>query len=149
MLYHHSELVVDAKNNLRVRFSLMVLKPKRQVIHQPALDSFQSGCLSKGESAMLFGDPSELTVLFEIKPTTHLLSLGYLADDRTVNLLNRLDLLNQPLEIVQRESKHFTRTSPKKFCGVIPPLPPRGQGETSSPSPPAGRAGEGDFTQHN
>ena len=41
--------------------------------------------------------------------TTNLLSLGYLNADRTVNLPNLLDLLNQSLAIVRRESKNFTK----------------------------------------
>ncbi len=41
--------------------------------------------------------------------TMALLSLGYFSDDRTLNLPNLLDLLNQSLSIVRRESKNFTR----------------------------------------
>ena len=41
--------------------------------------------------------------------TTNLLSFGYLNADRSVNLPNLLDLLNQSLAIVRRESADFQK----------------------------------------
>ena len=50
--------------------------------------------------------------------TTNLLSLGYFNADRTLNLPNLLDLLNQSLEIVKRESNQFQRVD-RFFSGSI------------------------------
>ena len=50
--------------------------------------------------------------------TTNLLSLGYLNADRTLSMPNLLDLLNQSVEIVRRESNGFTRAD-RFFSGSI------------------------------
>jgi hypothetical protein len=41
--------------------------------------------------------------------TVNLMAHGYYNEDDTVNLPNLLDLLNQSLQIVKRESKNFTK----------------------------------------